>query len=192
MNKAFSAPYYMMTVNSKLFITGNENIWKTDKYLNVLITHSDTNASYRDIYFNSTENLIYVASIAYTYFKVFDLNLTLKHNVSVSPNNPRSFAVYNNELYVGTLQGKVCVIVRKTIVRSFTGCSIASLISSMIFDNCGLIAISCSSNNLIDLFYSNGTFAGKKLNSFSNPEYIGFDSKGRFVLISKTQISIYY
>ena len=89
--KKFSLPFYLVNTNSSLYITGDENIWKTDKYLNVLKTHTKY-ASYRDIYLNSTENFIYVASEAYTYFQAFDLNLVLKNTVSISPSNPRSFS----------------------------------------------------------------------------------------------------
>ena len=89
--KKFSLPFYLVNTNSSLYITGDENMWKTDKYLNVLKTHTKY-ASYRDIYLNSTENFIYVASEAYTYFQAFDLNLVLKNTVSISPSNPRSFS----------------------------------------------------------------------------------------------------
>jgi hypothetical protein len=30
--KTFSKPNYIVNVNSSLYITGDENIWKTDKY----------------------------------------------------------------------------------------------------------------------------------------------------------------
>ncbi len=104
--KTFSMSNYMVTINSSIYLTGTFNIWKTDNYLNILITLSDSNAFYNGIYFNCTENLIYVAPTGYTYFQVFDLNLTLNHTVRLLTNNnnynPRSFSAYNNELYVGT------------------------------------------------------------------------------------------
>ena len=68
--KTFTSPTYMVDINSNLYITGENNIWKTDKYLNVLITYNES-GEYRGIHFNSTENLIYVASKAYYYVQVF-------------------------------------------------------------------------------------------------------------------------
>ncbi len=83
------------------------------------------------------------------------------------------------------------VILYKIVIRSFTGCS-SSPIYSIVVDNYGLIAIACYFNNLVNLYYYNGTSTGKSLTTPKSPTYVGFDSKGRFVLLLKTEISIYY
>ena len=186
----FPLAAYILTVNSNIFLTGQNNIWKTDKYLNVLITYSESGV-YKDIFFNCTENLIYVAALGYTYFQVFDGNLTLVNTVSIAPSNPRSFCEYNNELYVGTLQGLVYVIANKAYIRTFTGCSSAS-VSSIVSDSFGYIMTSCESTSVINLYYYNGTFTGNSLNTPSLAYYVGYDSKGRFVLLTQFQLSIYY
>jgi hypothetical protein len=159
----------MITINSNLYITGEYNIWKTDKYLNVLIAHNESGAGYRGIYFNCSENLIYETSKSYTYFQVFNTNLTLNYTASVSPNYPYSFYEYNNELYVGTAYGVlVLVIVNKVIIRSFNGCS-ASPLNSIVSDTFGVLMISCPANDLINLYYSNGTYTVNSLTTSSNP-----------------------
>jgi hypothetical protein len=117
--------------------------------------------------------------------------LTLNHNIGVSPNNPRSYDEYNNELYVGTNQLLVLVIVNKIVIRSFTGCSSGPLYS-LVADNYGFIAIACFSNNLVNLYYYNGTSTGYNLTTPTKPAYVGFDSKGRFILLTLNQIRIYY
>ena len=189
-NKTFIHPAYMLTINSNLYITGYSNIWKTDKYLNVLIAHNESGAGYRGIYFNCSENLIYAASRFYTYFQVFNTNLTLNYTVNVSSYYQYSFSEYNNELYIGTTNNTVLVVVNKVIIRSFNGCS-ASPLNSIVSDNFGFMAISCETISKIDFYHSNGTYTGNSLTTSSNPMYVGFDSKGRFVLISQNQISIY-
>jgi hypothetical protein len=190
--KTFSKPNYMETINSSLYITGNNNVWKTDKYLNILITHTESGgANYNGIYYNCSDNLIYAAPTGYTYIQVFDLNLTLNHTTSVSPNNPRSFGEFNNELYVGTSQSIVLVIVNKIVIRNFKGCSSGPLYS-LVADNYGFIAIACFSNNLVNLYYYNGTSTGYNLTTPTKPAYVGFDSKGRFILLTLNQIRIYY
>jgi hypothetical protein len=190
--KTFSTPNYMITVSSSLYITGNKNIWKTDKYLNILMTYSSTTvANYNGILFNYTENLIYVTPFTYTYLEVFDLNLNLKSIISVSPHNPRSLAEYNNALYVGTMVDLVLVVLNKAIIRSFTACS-STRVSSMIFDEFGLVAIACRDNNLVKLFHSNGTYTTKNFVSTTKPMYAGFDSKCRFIVSLSTILRIYY
>ena len=187
--KTFPVPNYMVTVNLSLYITGDNNIWKTDKYLNVLITYSES-AYYNGIYFNSTEYSIYVAPFANAYFKVFDLDLNPQYTVSLSPYTPFSLAEYNNELFVGTVQGSVLVIVNKAIIRIFMVCS-SNYITSIVFDNCGFMAISCYSNSFVNLYYYNGTFTDKTISTAPIPMYLGFDSNGYFVILSKYQTSIY-
>jgi hypothetical protein len=190
--KTFSKPNYIVNVNLSLYITGDSNIWKTDKYLNISITYSTTTVhNYNGILFNCKENLIHVAPYTYTYFQVFDLNLSLHNNVSVSPHNPRSLAEYNNELYVGTMVNLVLVVINKTIIRSFTACS-STRVSSMIFDEFGLMAIACRDDYLVKLFHSNGTYTTKNFVSTTKPMYAGFDSKGCFVISLTTQLDIYF
>ncbi len=188
--KSFSQPAFIVTMNSNLYISGDRNIWKTDKYLNILQTHSES-GSYRGIYYNCTENLIYVAAAAYDYFQVFNINLTLNDSVSVSPKKPYSFSEYKSELYVGTTDSNVLVIVEKTIIRNFTVCSSNAFVTSIVTDYSGLMAISCKENYLVNLYYSNGTFTGKKLTTPYYPYYVGFDSKGYFVSISNRKIDLF-
>jgi hypothetical protein len=105
--------------------------------------------------------------------------------------SPYSLSEFNNELYIGTSQSLVIVLVNRIIIRSFPSCSGA--VSSIVFDDCGLTAISCLSFNNNDLYYSNETYANKSLiTPPGNPVYVGFDSKGRYVQISTQQISIFY
>jgi hypothetical protein len=82
---------YIVNVNSSLYITGDENIWKTDKYLNILKTFTSSGPKYQGILYNCTENLIYVAPYTNEYLEVFDLNLNVNSTISVSPYNPVSF-----------------------------------------------------------------------------------------------------
>jgi hypothetical protein len=183
--KTFLYPTYMVTINSNLYITENSYIWKTDKYLNVSLTYNES-GSYRGIYYNCTENLIYAAPIKYNYLRVFNLNLTLNHTVNVSTINPCS--EYKNELYVGTRQGLILVIISKTVMSTFTGFSsrmqITLTVADEFDDEFGLIAISYENfDDVVNLYYYNGTFTGKQLATPSIPNYIGFDSKGHFVLI---------
>ncbi len=189
--KTFSKPNYIFNANSSLYITGDSNIWKTDKYLNILKTFTSSFAKYRGILYNCTENLIYVAPYTYTYLHVFDLNLNLNSTINVSPHNPVSLAENNNELYVGTVKQLVLVVVTKAIIRSFTACS-SDYLSSMFLDNFGLMAIACRDDKMVKLFHSNGTYTTKNFATSVEVFDVRFDSKGRFVVSLKTGLSIYF
>jgi hypothetical protein len=86
--KTFTRPTYMITIGSSIYMTGDINIWKLDKELNILIQYNSTESTfpfYRGIYYNSSNGFIYVAPNNLTVIRVFDLNLTYNHNISISP-----------------------------------------------------------------------------------------------------------
>ena len=98
-------------------------------------------------------------------------------------------------LYVGTDNGSVLVIVNKVVIQTMQFCSQEEpnnkLITSILFDDYGYIAPVCLRSNILHLYNVNGTFTGM---NFIAPDYLtssNFDAKGRFVLTSLYQISIY-
>ena len=196
-SKTFTYPIYMITVENSLYMTGDTNIWKLDKDLNILIQYNGTGTSplYRGLYFNSTNGFLYVAPAALTEIHVFYLNLTFNHSFSTSPYKPWSIEGYNNKLYIGTTNStnSVIVVQNEGIVNQFNGCGESSVeLKSILFDECGYMATSCFSPlNKLYLNFANGTFTGKTISSQSHPYYIGFDSKGHFIQISARNIIIY-
>ena len=120
--------------------------------------------------------------------------LTITHPARPSiSDNPWSITAYNNQLIVGTSNGKILTIVNKTIINSFNGCNGNSAgITSIIFDNYGYMATSCDNPvNRVFLYYSNGSFTSKSISTPSRPFVIGFDSKNKFYILSMNQISFY-
>jgi hypothetical protein len=111
--------------------------------------------------------------------------------ISLSSHFPFSLAENNNELYVGTTERKVLVVVNKAIIRSFTPCSSAS-VRSMVFDKFGLMAIACRDDKMVKLFHSNGTDTTKNLATIIEVHDVRFDSKGRFVVSLLTKLGIYF
>jgi DNA-binding beta-propeller fold protein YncE len=193
-SKEFASPAFFSTIGNSLYATGDKNIWKLDQNLSILIHYSatGTNPNYRGIYINSTNNLIYTAPYSFNVIHVFNLNLSFSHNISTSTYKPFSISGYNNQMFVGDFSnGKILVIENERIVNEFNGCNgNLFMLSHILFDDCGLMATSCNNNQLY-LYYPNGTYIGKSLNTPPNPRYIGFDSKGRFIQISWEKISIY-
>ena len=120
------------------------------------------------------------------------MNLSLSHNISTSACNPFSITKYNNQLYVGdNSKGAIIVIENEVIIRQFNGCNgNLGRLAYILFDDCGMMVTTCNTNQLY-LYYPNGTFTGKSFTTPTDPRYIGYDSKGRFVLISWYEISIY-
>ncbi len=183
---------YMIPVGNYFYISGRYNIWKTDKQLNVLFQYNSNGSPphYVGLYHNSTNNLIYVAPDNFQMIHVFNFNLTLNDSISITPYYPWSINENNNELYVGTNNGMMLVIVNKQIIKQFNGCNQQSiLLLSILFDDFNNMATSCD-NNQFYLYNTSGTYLNKSIPTVSFPWYIGFDSKSRLVVVTKTQISL--
>ena len=195
-SKNFTYPQSMISIGNSLYMTGQYNVWKLDQDLNILINYyGGRNPRYRRISYNPSISFIYVVAAAPNLYEiqVFNLDLILMRRFSTSPHEPYSIIVSSNQLYVGTTGGIILVYQNEIFINQFNACdgNIYSIMTSILFDQNGYMATSCSyPSNKLYIFSQNGSFTGKSLTMPSFPEYIGFDSKGRFIQISTKQISI--
>ena len=190
--KNLNKPAYMITVNASLIISGNNNIYKTDKYMNNVNLYNNPSALYRGLYFNSSSNSIYVAVNTRSAIDVLDLNLTLVDSIPTSTYQPWSIQGYKNYIYVGTTTGKLFVIENKDIIQIFVVCS-GSYLTSIVIDHFGYMALSCNTDQKVYFYYSaNLSYTGINVMYEVEPYFINFDSHGRFVVISRHQVDIYY
>ena len=194
-SKFLFSPFYMITTGATLFITTDSVIYKTDSHLNVLDQYKTTDRipGFRGIYFNSTKSLIYVAGFNSQTIHVFNLNLTLNHIIEIlNNNNVMSISEYRDVLYVGIFnKAEIFVIVNKSIINIINSNCYSEVLQAIV-DKCGYLAVLCM-NFYIELFFVNGTYANKKMIiPYSEvPTYFGFDSIGRFVILSETEIRLY-
>ena len=181
----------MITVNKSLYITGNNNIWKTDKYLNIIQQYSGNQCTFFEgIVYSQANQSIYVASFNHE-ICVFSLDLIYINSISFSSSiTIWAITAFNNQLYVGTKSGSILVIENYNIVQTITVCSGNTYIDSFDMDQYGYMAITCYTDNAMYLYFANGTSASKTF-PVALPEFSGFDSKGRYVVLSKASIFIY-
>ena len=167
-SKVFCRPFNMISINNSLYMTGQWHIWKVDQDLNILINYDPGgHPDYHGISYNPSNGFIYVAAFRLKEIQIFNLDLTLVRRISTSPHEPCSITISSNKLYMG-----------KYI--------------SILFDPNGFMATTCyNPKNKLYLFAPDGSFTGKSITTTYRPTHIGFDSKGRFVIISNKQISIY-
>jgi hypothetical protein len=184
---------HAITIDKQLYITGDGNIQKRDQNLNLIKQFNNLNnpgINYRGIYYNRTNDLIYVGTYANQSIDIFNQNLTLVGNISTPGYGPYSIAEYDNKMYVGTFNGSILVIENGVIIRSFT--TVCGSITSILIDIYGNILVLSRYSNFVYLYHKNGTNLGKSMSTSSSPMFINFDSKGRLIITSKYDIKIYY
>ena len=191
-NASLDSPSYMVTIGNYLFITSDSNIYKTDSRLNVLDKYSGAtnNPSYRGIYFNCTESIIYVASVNRHTIYAFNLNLTLNYSINTSNHHPYSISQKNGILYVGTYyHGNLLVIVNRTVISSFNSlCS--SALTSIRFDSFGYMTTLCTNSQML-LYFTNRTYIKTYQSIPINSTFIGFDSKRFVFILSQSEVNFY-
>ena len=196
-SKVFTYLHNMISIGNSLYMIGSDNVWKLDQDLNILINYNPDvypfSPEYTGISYNPSNGLIYVASANLREILSFNLDLTLIRSFSTLEYNPYSITFSSNQLYVGTTRGIIFVYKNEILINQFDGCNGNTVIvSSILFDPNGHMATSCSyPTNTLYLFTPDGSFTDKSIKTPSIPDYIGFDSKGRFILILDGQISIY-
>ena len=190
---AFNYAAYMVLINNYFYITGEYNIWKTDQQLNILRQYNSTGSmGYRGLYCNSTNDLMYVAPYYLQVIQVFNLNLTLTDNITISPYRPWSINGYNNQIYVGTYyNATILVIDHKQIIKQFNACNGQNTnIFSILFDAYDNMVTGCSNNQLY-LYNTNGSYLSKNITTVNIPRCIQYDSKSRLVVVTSNQILLY-
>ena len=183
----------MIAIDNSLYMTGWMNVWKVDQDLNILINYNPGGMPYyRGISYNPSNSSIYVAASLLKEIQVLNLNLTLIRRFVTSPHYPFSITESSNQLFVGTDRGGIILVHHnEKFLNQFSGCNGNSVhLTSIFFDPNGYMATTCD-NSKLNLFSPNGSFTGKSLTTPNNPRYIGFDSKDRFIQISRNRISIY-
>jgi hypothetical protein len=144
------------------------------------------------LYFNSTIDSIYVGYNLYTSIYVFNFNLVYTDTFGTGLYFPISINGYNNQLYVGTSNGTILVIVNRQIIKQFNGCNGQnSNLNSILFDQFDNIGAACYITSPLYLLKTNGTYLNKNILTVDYPFYIGFDSKSRLVVVTSKVIFVY-
>ena len=189
---SFISPCNMVTIGSNIFITDWSYLSKTDLLLNILKQLRMDHSTY-GIYYNCSNNLIYLTAPFIKTILYFDLNLVYIGSFLVYPYTPCSIAGYSNQMFVGTLNGYILVIVNQTIINSFMGCNGNSIrIISILFDNYGNMATASDSASYLYLYNTIGVFQNKNISLQTGyPNFISFNSRSELVVSTWRSVYIY-
>jgi hypothetical protein len=163
-----------------------------DNNLNILQNLSTgLMSSYLDFWYDESNRLIYIPSHNRQRIDIYDQNLVLLKNLSVPGYYIKSINGYKNVLYAGTLTGEILVIENDRIKKFLKVCNNLYAYSIQ-FDSMGLMAVNCYYEKSIKLFTINGLNMNWNKNTIESSNYFDIDSKGRMIILTSREISIYY
>ncbi len=177
--KNLTGAFYVKAVGQQLFIAGPDIIYKTDKHVNVILKYNKPGALYRSLYYNATSDRLFVASIGFKRIDIFDpFTLTLLYSINTTSFSPWSLNSYKNELFVGTSTGQILVLQNEIIMKTYaTFCG--SIVSSLLIDSYGFMAVVCNDGNLLFLNDTDVMKINESMSRLTNKKSINFDSKDR-------------
>ena len=189
----FNSPYYLTAVGLNLYVTNLDTIYKVSNDLNTIYAQYNAvdgiGSLYSGICYNTADNFLYAALVGALNTKeiqVFDLNLKLVYKIPTPNYLPVSISIFKKQIYVGTAQNIVLLIVNKSIISSFPACN--SIVNSLMLDKLGNIATTCS-EGVFNLYDSNKALQ-RSVSIMAEPKFAAYDSKGRLVIITESEISI--
>ncbi len=183
-------PISIISIYNESFITGNDGIYKTDKFLTIVQSYIRTGAVYRCIYHNYTTDILYVASQNSHRIDLFYPNLTFISSISLT-GSPWALTEKNGRIYVGLIGGVISVIENNSIVKSIiTLCT--GYFTSILIDANDLMGVLCLSNSMLYLYTTNGSYTGKNMTKLKYPVFMNYDLNGHFIIAGENQITLYY
>ena len=186
-------PTYSLNLNGVIYVGSNDVINKYDKYLNLTKQVSSAGCNL-GIYYNPSNDLIYVSSCGATIINVFDQDLNL--NKSVTTNYIPGFITgYNGMMVVaGYNNPNITFYQNNSIIQTVTTqCS--GRVNSILFDNYNHMLVLCGTSRFMYVHHLNGSYTGLSMStcvSSSDSTFVNFDSKDRLVITCQNQTEIYY
>jgi hypothetical protein len=144
-----------------------DGIYKTDNSLNLVHSYIRTSATYKNIYYNSKSDILYVTSQSSNRIDLFYRNLSFISSINLT-NQPWALTEKNGKLYVGISDGSIAVIENNLVVKSITTLCTGD-ISSILIDKNDLMGVLCYSNSM---WYLYSTKLYRQKHAYSIPTQI--------------------
>jgi hypothetical protein len=181
-------PIYSININGSIYVTANDVINKYDSYLS-LKKQVSSPGYHRGIYYNSANQMIYVAKYQSSSISVYDKDLNFIRTISTNY-SPWFITGYNRQMIVNNYLGYIYFYKGESLNRTVqTKCT--SGINSVLFDNNNQMIVSCSDTNIY-IYNVDGTDTGLQVNACNHKNFVNFDSQDRLVVICNYRVEIYY
>jgi hypothetical protein len=181
-------PTYSININGTIYTSGDYGVQKYDMYLNFI---KQVYINSRGIYYNPSNQLIYIAEYPGNTIEIFDQDLNLNSTI-ITSQSPWFLTGYNDKLVVGDgIDGKVYFYQNNSMIQSIsTQCS--ARVSSVLFDYYNHMLVLCETTSRAFIYHLNGSFTGISFYTCQQPTFLNFDSQNRIVITCGNEIAIFY
>ncbi len=183
-------PIYSNNINGLIYVTAENVINKYDSYFS--LTKQVSSPGYnRGIYYNSANQMIYIAKFQSSSISVYDKDLNFIRTISTNY-SPWFITEYNGQMVVTEINsGNIYFHQSESLFRTVsTSCN---FITSVLFDNNNQMIVSCVNSNIY-IYNVDGTYTGLQVTACNGyyKYFVNFDSQDRLVVICYYRVEIYY
>ena len=186
--------YSLKYVNGYFYFTANDYFYKTDMNFKVNSTYQPGSfVGYRQMYFDSTTSLFWVAPFKIQSLQIFDTNCRLNNSISLGL-NPYGLNYFNGNFYVSTTANYILVVSKATLqVSSPYNCLCSqNWLFHVTIDLFGFMVISAANGALCLFNTSSVTYTYQYFAPSSQPYASSVDASGRYVVMATSSLYIYY
>ena len=175
-----------------LYVTSNDNVYKTDLNLNIQGSFNSVSAGFRSLSYESISSSLYIAGSNSIW--VFDKKLNLTQTIFTGMVT-YGLSSYNGLIYIGTCNwlSQLLVYQNNILTKMYDYSTVCAndCLPSILLDSYGYMVINCWNQQKSALFDINGNYLNTFITTLSTPYFSFVDSKGRYIIISRSQLEIY-
>ena len=150
------------------------------------------NAVYKQLLYDSASSKFYAGSSVLKRIDVFNTSCSLLQSINLVSYDPYGLAFFNGFMYVGVVNSTQILVLQNGVIINYITVNQCSLDMSINFDLYGNMAVSCSSSNLVSLYDSNYNYTNYTITTSPLPYATAVDFSGRFIIITRGSLDIYY
>jgi hypothetical protein len=185
-------PAFSMNINGLIYASSDDIINKYDKNFN-LIKQINSSGHNRGIYYNPSNQMIYITICNQNIINLFDKDLNLKSTLNTNY-SPFFITKYNNQMVVSDQNnGNIYFYQNNAIIQTVS--SQCNRVSTVLFDNYNNMLALCHDSSIMYVYHVKGSYSGLSMSicrNISNSWFVNFDLKDRLVIICNNQIEIFY
>ena len=195
-NLPFSYTYTTKYVGGYFYFSSNDYFYKTYSNFALLSSYKNAGAAYRQFFYDSVSSKFYVAPFNFPRIDVFDTSCTLLQSISLGNRLPFGLVALNGIVYATVLNSNQVLVIKDGLISKYftvTQCAITQYaIFSITVDSFGYLAFACFGSNLNVVYDLNGNYMNGSIPTSAYPSISAIDTRGRFVLMTKSSLDIYY
>ena len=184
--------YTVKYVGGYFYFSSDFYFYKTNSSFSVINYFYKSDAYFRQIVYDQSSSKFYVSTSVYPpVYQIYAFDSSCSPLPSINlMGKVFGLAAFDGRMYASTGGTQIGILLNGQYNNYFSVYP-HSNIASITFDSFGYMAISCDDNKVV-VYDRNGNYMQRTVTTLNSPYVTAIDSNGRFVIMTKYSLDIYY